>query len=173
MEAAAGFIINGFGGYEGILAQIERSVVMSVDGVSDVCAMESNDLIVGIRTNFLKQCGFLVRGLVNSFLKTYPSVIDKEISGIIPHIDRLKENETFKAICRDSPTFNHSLKNSRVAIMVIDAMMMADNVKNGPIGVKFVAAWRKMHPEKSFGGRRRRTSRRKFSRNRTLRRKSY
>lgn len=168
MDAAAGFIINGFGGYEGILAQIERSIVMSVDKVSDVCAMDSKDLIVEIRTNFLKQCGMFVRGLVNSFLRTYPSVIDKEISGVVPHIDNLKQNETFKSICRDSPVFNHNLKNNRIAIMIIDSIMMADNVKNGTIGVKLVAAWRKMHPEKSFGGRR--TARRKFRKNRTLRR---
>jgi hypothetical protein len=169
-DKAANYIITGyFGGYEGVLKLVEQSLLKSIEETPDLCTVDSITFIKQIKANFLKdQCGFLVRAAVNTFLSSFPHVEQKEINGVLPDLEKLKQNETFKSICKNDPAFNSALRNERIKIMLIDVIMDAKSVKDGPIGKKLIEAWRKMHPEKSFGGlrksRRRRNAKRKTRR---------
>lgn len=162
VDAAAGFIIARFGGYEGLIGYLENAVKKSVSAHPNMCDVSSMDFLEETKTNFISQCGMFFRGLVNPFIKSYKSVIDKELAGIANELDKLKANATFKGICKEDPTFDPELKEKRITMMIIDSIMNADNVKTGTLGVNLVSAWRRLHPEKSFGGkrtRRRRTNR--------------
>lgn len=165
---AANYIITGyFGGYDGILRLVEQSVLESVEETPNLCAVDSLEFVNKIKTNFLKKrCGFLVRAAVNAFLSQFPDKEKKEIAGILPDLENLKQNETFKSICKDDPAFNSALKNERIKIMFIDTILHAKSVKDGPIGKKIIEAWRTMYPDKSFGGLR------KSRRNRNTKRKT-
>jgi hypothetical protein len=158
--AAAEFIVARFGGYEGLIEYLEKAVTKTVSAHPTICDINSMELLEETKVNFIASCGLFFRGLVNPFIKNYKAIIDSELTGIAKEIDKLKNNATFIGICKEDPSFDKELREKRIMIMILDALMNADNVKSGTLGSKLVAAWRKAHPEKSFGGRRKNKTRR-------------
>ena len=156
-DRAAEFVINRLGGYGELLSKFENSILEHVASKEDTCNLDMEELLAGAQRIFISKFGILVRTVINSFVSSNTALIKKELAGVLPILEDLKANATFTAICTKDYAFNSSERNKRITIMVIDAIMSADNVKNGTIGTKLVAEWRKLHPEKSFGGRRKKT----------------
>ena len=157
IDRAAEFVINRLGGYGELLSKFENSILEHVASKEDTCNLDMKELLAEAQRIFISKFGMIVRTVINSFVSSNKALIQRELEGVLPILEGLKTSATFTAICKKDPSFNASERNKRITIMVIDAIMSADNVKNGTIGTKLVTEWRTLHPEKSFGGRRNRT----------------